>query len=162
MPFSSSPSLPSPLPPEVLVLFFYYATFTRENNARAHFTRVICSPGCPQLPPQTPVPAFCRALLEWEEEGEGEGVTVAPKACQLTRPTLTSLSELKRALFLTRPSCFAPAQTSLSKSASTPVLTLREYISIYHLSRESRTEHIHNDKWTCTYICRRKQKKYTR
>jgi len=65
-------------PPDSLVLFFYYATFTRENNARAHFTRVICSPGCPQ-PPLPVVPTFCRTLLRGKE-GRGKGVGSLPES----------------------------------------------------------------------------------
>lgn len=111
----------SPPPPGSLVLFFYYATFTRENNARAHFTRVICSPGCPRSPPS---PLFvARCSREKEEKG---GWTVAPKACQSTCPTLTSLSELKRTL-PTRRSHFAPIdpQNPLLPSSS---LALRRYL----------------------------------
>lgn len=89
-------------PPTHSFFFFYYATFTRENNARAHFTRVICSPGCPRPPPTPLFVARCSGGKE-----EKRGWTVAPKACQSTCPTLTSLSELKRTL-PTRRSHFAP------------------------------------------------------
>lgn len=102
-----------------LVLFFYYATFTRENNARAHFTRVICSPGCPRPPPSPLFVARCTGEKEEDRGGGGRwgGGAVAPKACQSTCPTLTSLSELKRTL-LTRRSHFVPHRPP--KPTSTP------------------------------------------
>lgn len=146
-------------PPSSHVLFFYYATFTRENNAQAHFTRVICSPGCPRPPPSPLFVARCS-----RGKKEERGWTVAPKACQSTCPTLTSLSELKRTL-PTRRSHFAPHRPP--KLTSTPALTslaFRRYLrpsAIYlvKLAWNARTcwqtdAHIHtptNDKNTYGY-----------
>lgn len=136
-------------PPSSLVLFFYYATFTRENNARAHFTRVICSPGCPRPPPS---PLFVACCSRGKEEERGW--TVAPKACQSTCPTLTSLSELKRTL-PTRRSHFAPHRPP--KPTSIPALTflvLRRYLrpSAIYLVKLAWNAHMLANGRTHTYI----------
>lgn len=107
----------------------------------------------------TPVPAFCRALLEWEEGGGVEGGDRCPESL----PADASYADVAiwietDPLLNATPSCFAPSQTPLSKSAFTPALALREYIStVCHLSREPCTERTHDDKRTCIY--RRERKK---
>lgn len=59
--------------PPAPVLFFYYATFTRENNARAHFTRVIWSPDYPRAPPPLPLfAASCSGSEQARRGGEGD------------------------------------------------------------------------------------------
>ena len=71
-----------------------------------------------------------------EEKEEERGWTVAPKACQSTCPTLTSLSELKRTL-PTRRSHFAPHR--LPKPTSTPPLScpslFADISAVCHLSQ---------------------------
>lgn len=69
------------------------------------------------------------------------------------KPMLTSLFELKRTLFLTRPSLFRPLQTPLSKSISTAALTLRGYLHrLPFISSSIRIEHSCDDKRTYIHV----------